>query len=538
MTMQKEMFGELELDKKIVAAISEMGFEEPSPIQAATIPLVLEGSDVIGQAQTGTGKTAAFGIPIIQSIENYKHISALIMTPTRELAIQVAEEIGNIGRLRRIKALPVYGGQPIDRQIRALKSGVQIVIGTPGRLIDHINRGTIKLDHIKYLVLDEADEMLDMGFIDDIREIFQQSNVDARILLFSATMPAPILKIAADFMGEYDIIEEEKVVDEEDAIDFIQEAVNNPKNTNFKIKIIDPIIQTMESKEGRETYLKHGTEFIEANAEMLAREFPTKRVSFPLKYVDRVYEVFGFTQKTFRETIKELCKEIREDSEFKTIMASPTNIIHAVVLMYSDMVYNKHVRDSARQQLGLTVYNMMFNKFYKSLPDEKVMAYTYMHLNRNWDLVKAENMVTWIADIVDGAYAYHRSQLSLVMNLHAMIKFLNRLRAQMRQKMWSLANLYFKNQTDKNHINADSETGDDYIVSDDYSKIRDNLIRLIKNKDGMYSNESELYTSIAKLKNVSSKSLYNLSKKVSHHDISELIDLIFFVFFSFCSDWV
>ena len=123
MTTQKEMFGELLLDKKIVAAITDMGFEEPSPIQAATIPLVLEGNDVIGQAQTGTGKTAAFGIPIVQSIENFRQISALIMTPTRELAIQVAEEIGNIGRTRHIKALPVYGGQPIDRQIRALKSG-------------------------------------------------------------------------------------------------------------------------------------------------------------------------------------------------------------------------------------------------------------------------------------------------------------------------------------------------------------------------------------------------------------------------------
>ena len=148
--MQTEFFGSLELDKRIVQAISEMGFEEPSPIQAETIPLVLEGNDVIGQAQTGTGKTAAFGIPIIQNIEVSKHVQALILTPTRELAIQVAEEIGNIGRVKRIRSLPVYGGQPIDRQIKALKSGIQIVIGTPGRLIDHINRGTIPLDHVTH----------------------------------------------------------------------------------------------------------------------------------------------------------------------------------------------------------------------------------------------------------------------------------------------------------------------------------------------------------------------------------------------------
>ena len=195
MTIQKEMFGSLELDKKIVTALTDMGFEEPSPIQAATIPLVLEGNDVIGQAQTGTGKTAAFGIPLVQAITDFKHIQALIMTPTRELAIQVAEEVGKIGRTRLVRALPVYGGQPIERQIRALRNNVQIVIGTPGRLIDHINRGTIRLDHIKFLVLDEADEMLDMGFVDDIEEIMRSLPVERQTLLFSATMPRPILSL-------------------------------------------------------------------------------------------------------------------------------------------------------------------------------------------------------------------------------------------------------------------------------------------------------------------------------------------------------
>lgn len=199
-TNVQEMFGSLLLDKKIVASLTAMGFEEPSPIQEQTIPLVLEGSDVIGQAQTGTGKTAAFGIPVVQSITDHRHIQALIMTPTRELAIQVAEEIGKIGRTSKIKALPVYGGQPIDRQIRALRSGVQIVIGTPGRLIDHINRKTIKLDHIKFLVLDEADEMLDMGFVDDMEEIMKNLPAERQTLLFSATMPRPILSLTKKYM--------------------------------------------------------------------------------------------------------------------------------------------------------------------------------------------------------------------------------------------------------------------------------------------------------------------------------------------------
>ena len=191
-TNVQEMFGSLLLDKKIVASLTAMGFEEPSPIQEQTIPLVLEGSDVIGQAQTGTGKTAAFGIPVVQSITDHRHIQALIMTPTRELAIQVAEEIGKIGRASKIKALPVYGGQPIDRQIRALRSGVQIVIGTPGRLIDHINRKTIKLDHIKFLV--------DMGFVDDMEEIMKNLPAERQTLLFSATMPRPILSLTKKYM--------------------------------------------------------------------------------------------------------------------------------------------------------------------------------------------------------------------------------------------------------------------------------------------------------------------------------------------------
>ena len=199
-TTQKEMFGELLLDKKIVTALTDMGFEEPSPIQAAAIPYVLEGHDVIAQAQTGTGKTAAFGIPLVQSITDHRHIQALIMTPTRELAIQVAEEISKIGRTTRIKALPVFGGQPIERQIKALKNNVQIVIGTPGRLIDHINRRTIKLDHIKFLVLDEADEMLDMGFVDDMEEIMRNLPDDRQTLLFSATMPRPILSLTKKYM--------------------------------------------------------------------------------------------------------------------------------------------------------------------------------------------------------------------------------------------------------------------------------------------------------------------------------------------------
>ncbi|MCH3951088.1 MAG: DEAD/DEAH box helicase [Acidaminococcus sp.] len=194
-------FEDLHIEPKILKALQDMGFEEPSPIQKGAIPLALKGEDIIGQAQTGTGKTAAFGIPIIQSLnEKDRHVQALVMSPTRELCIQVAEEIGKIGRTKRVRVLPVYGGQPIERQIRSLRNGVQVVIGTPGRLLDHLHRGTIKLDHVRFLVLDEADEMLDMGFIEDIENIIKQVPSERQTMLFSATMPRPILSISKKYM--------------------------------------------------------------------------------------------------------------------------------------------------------------------------------------------------------------------------------------------------------------------------------------------------------------------------------------------------
>lgn len=179
-----------------------MGFEEPSPIQKAAIPLAMEGVDLIGQAQTGTGKTAAFGIPICEKVNpKFQAVQAIIITPTRELAVQVSEEISKIGKYRHIKPLPIYGGQSIDRQIRALRFGSQVVVGTPGRILDHLNRGTLKLQYVKMVVLDEADEMLDMGFVEDIESILKQVPVEERqVMLFSATMPLEIKKLAKNYM--------------------------------------------------------------------------------------------------------------------------------------------------------------------------------------------------------------------------------------------------------------------------------------------------------------------------------------------------
>lgn len=203
-----EKFEDLSLSREIDKAIADLGFEETTPIQAQTIPIALQGKDIIGQSQTGTGKTIAFGIPIIEKLHTRsKNVQSIILCPTRELAIQVAEELKRLLKYRKdINILPVYGGQPIDRQIRALKSGIHIVIGTPGRVIDHINRSTLKLNNVKTVVLDEADEMLNMGFIDDVETILDKVPEERQTLLFSATMPKPILNLTKRYQKNPEFI--------------------------------------------------------------------------------------------------------------------------------------------------------------------------------------------------------------------------------------------------------------------------------------------------------------------------------------------
>lgn len=194
-------FSELQLSPELLKAVERSGFEEATPIQAATIPLALEGRDVIGQAQTGTGKTAAFGLPMLEEIDTTKHeLQGLVIAPTRELAIQTQEELYRLGRDKKVKVQAVYGGADIGRQIRGLKDRPHIVVGTPGRMLDHINRHTLKLGTVRTLVLDEADEMLNMGFLEDIEKIISQVPEERQTLLFSATMPPAIKNIGVKFM--------------------------------------------------------------------------------------------------------------------------------------------------------------------------------------------------------------------------------------------------------------------------------------------------------------------------------------------------
>lgn len=199
--MDNLRFQELNLSKEVQKAIAEMGFEEATPIQSQTIPHILKGKDLIGQAQTGTGKTCAFGIPIAEMIHSETaSIQALILCPTRELAIQTAEELKNVVKYKRgIRILPIYGGQPIDRQIAALRIHPQVIIGTPGRIMDHLRRHTLKLMNLKMMILDEADEMLNMGFREDIDIILKEVPAQKQTILFSATMPKEILDLTAKY---------------------------------------------------------------------------------------------------------------------------------------------------------------------------------------------------------------------------------------------------------------------------------------------------------------------------------------------------
>ncbi|RLI29199.1 ATP-dependent helicase, partial [Candidatus Bathyarchaeota archaeon] len=201
--MQLKCFTDLPLSQEVMKGIEELGFRDLFPIQAQAIVPMLEGKDVIGQARTGTGKTAAFGIPMVERLNpNRNVVQGLVLEPTRELAIQVAEHLTRISRYAGFKILPVYGGQPIQKQIYALEKGVQIIVGTPGRLIDHLKRRTLSLSSVEIAVLDEADRMLDMGFIDDIEYILSQTPKKRQTALFSATIDRSVMNVCNRYMDK------------------------------------------------------------------------------------------------------------------------------------------------------------------------------------------------------------------------------------------------------------------------------------------------------------------------------------------------
>ncbi|MDD3374505.1 MAG: DEAD/DEAH box helicase [Candidatus Omnitrophica bacterium] len=234
-------FEELGLSIDTLKTIKAKGFEEPSPIQEKTIPIILSGSeDIVGQAQTGTGKTAAFGLPLVELLkEKSKHVQALVLTPTRELAIQVAEEIHSLRGKKNLSIVPIYGGQAIQLQLRSLQKGIDIVVGTPGRILDHLKRKSLNLTSITHLVLDEADEMLNMGFLEDVQKIMDYTAKEKRTMLFSATMPAAVLKIAKKYMNDYVVLKVSKEELTSDLTEQIYFEVSEQNKFEALCRIID-----------------------------------------------------------------------------------------------------------------------------------------------------------------------------------------------------------------------------------------------------------------------------------------------------------
>jgi len=236
-----EGFKGLGLSKESLKSIKRKGFVKPTDIQAAVIPLLLRDDvDVVGQSQTGTGKTAAFALPVLEKLDPAKRdVQVLILTPTRELAIQVSDEISSLRGDERVRVQPIYGGQPIGPQIRELRRGVHVVVGTPGRILDHLRRGTLQLDGLRYLILDEADRMLDMGFVDDIDAIISYTPSKRRTLLFSATMPHGVVMLAKKYMGKYKVLKvsEDRLIPKE----VIQEYVEADERR--KLDVLSSIIR-------------------------------------------------------------------------------------------------------------------------------------------------------------------------------------------------------------------------------------------------------------------------------------------------------
>ena len=276
MTSDISNFSDLGLSEPILQAIKAIGYEQPSPIQAAAIPALLAGEDILGTAQTGTGKTAAFALPLLSRLDpKQTKPQILVLAPTRELAIQVAEAFQSYAQgLKGFHVLPIYGGQEMSGQLRQLRRGVQVVVGTPGRVMDHINRGSLDLSELKSLVLDEADEMLRMGFIDDVEWILERIPEQRQTALFSATMPAPIRKVANRYMRDP---REIKIVSNTSTGDNIEQVYWMVSGTN-KLDALTRILE-VESFDGMIIFVRTKTATVELAEKLEARGYSTSALN-------------------------------------------------------------------------------------------------------------------------------------------------------------------------------------------------------------------------------------------------------------------
>ena len=294
--MEKRPFAELGVSQEILKAVHKLGYEEASPIQTAVIPVVLKGRDVVGQSATGSGKTAAFAIPAIEIAKAQVHkVQVLILCPTRELAVQVAEETGKLLFFKKgLNVVPIYGGQSYDRQFRALASGVQIVIGTPGRVMDHMERGTLKLDALRMVVLDEADRMLDMGFRDDIERILSAVPEQRQLLFFSATMPRAIKDLIGRYSRDPEWIRVESHAQNAPQVDQVYYEVDR----RSKLEVITRLIDINDFRYGL-IFCSTKVMVDELDQQLHARGYATDRLHGDLSQAQRTRVMEKFRKRAF-----------------------------------------------------------------------------------------------------------------------------------------------------------------------------------------------------------------------------------------------
>lgn len=316
---------------------------------------------------------------------------------------------------------------------------------------------------------------------------------------------------------------------EKEILDYFQESAEDDKR-EFKEYIIDPVIKVLSTPKGRKAYIQYGSDFIDVNSDMLAKPYPTTQVSYPRKYVDALFELFGYDKKEYRDRLKIMLKKVHESASFNTMLNSMTNIFHTIAMFYSDIIYDSKLRDSARQQIGLTSYGHALRKYFPHGVDEQLMEYTYSKLNLTWELKKAESVVKWISHTVEVAYGNYRTKLSLDMNIQVLVGFIGRMWTSFNQSMQYLRDR-FSNDMEEANIRADVHGDESYLQDNGYAKIRDNLARLIREGDNMYrSKDSQLYKATARNKNVKCEELYNFAQKVSINEIKRIFDLILYVF--------
>jgi hypothetical protein len=341
---------------------------------------------------------------------------------------------------------------------------------------------------------------------------------------------------------------EQSFLSEEEAMHFIEEsALTDEGRIEIQEKLLDPVIKVLKTPSGLKKYLDLGNEFIDLNAEMLAKQFPTTKVIYPRRYVDDVLGLFGFTPVEMKKLIKEILQKHVNASDWNSIVAYPTNIIHVMAMIYSDSITavdpndalligkegykgRNRLRDSARQQYGLTSYQMSFAMSFPSPPIPSIMEYTYMHLDRSWNIVKDENMVTWIGESIETCYAFYRTKIGLGLTPQILADMLNRVRNTFRQNMRTLAQRYYADVEANNSVAED--TDDTTTVETlELTKIRTNLLRRISNGDDLYRRMNSTYKAIANLKAIKQPEvLYNFAQRVEKKDIGKIIDLILFVF--------